>query len=172
MAQEMRLECGITSKVDMFSYGCLLFWALTGGKHPFGEMCRESKIMRSEYDLSELKGHIAYPLIKKLIHDDPQKRPEAHYILSDLTKQYKGHPTFWTEDEKLDFYCSVSDDLKASSGLQACKELEFESPVGKLKGLQKRLKQNCTGKCGKPQAECGVVSYISDKGNVENIAQL
>ena len=154
MAPEMRSEGRITRKVDMFSYGCVLYWTLTG-----------RYIGEPMYNHNELNGHIANQLVEKLIEKNPEKRPEARHILGTSTKRTsnKGHPLFWTEDEKLDFFCYLSDDLSnLHKGLldQACEELEVNSPVGKFKGLQKRMNKNCNGKCNKQTSKCGIVYYI------------
>lgn len=44
-----------TCKVDIFSMGCLFFYVLTNGCHPFGDsLRRQANIMSGEYSLKEL----------------------------------------------------------------------------------------------------------------------
>ena len=43
----------MTLKVDIFGMGCLFYYVLTNGYHPFGEVEeREYNILRSSYELS------------------------------------------------------------------------------------------------------------------------
>ena len=56
MAPEMRDGSTITKVADMFSFGCALYWALSGGKHPFGDESIEANIlMNKQTDLAELE---------------------------------------------------------------------------------------------------------------------
>jgi serine/threonine-protein kinase/endoribonuclease IRE1 len=42
-------EARLTKAVDLFALGCLYFWVLMGGEHPFGEVYdRESNIVKGE----------------------------------------------------------------------------------------------------------------------------
>jgi len=94
--------------LDIFAAGCLFYFVLTRGKHPFGESLyeRESKICKGDYNLTELeKLHLwdAKDLIEKMIELDPFKRPCAKQVLQ--------HPFFWTDTKKLSFLADVSDRL-------------------------------------------------------------
>lgn len=47
-----------TRAVDLFSLGCVLFYCITGGRHPFGNhLERDVNITKNEVDLF-LVGHI------------------------------------------------------------------------------------------------------------------
>ena len=44
-----------TCLVDIFSMGCVYYFVLTKGSHPFGDILRrQANILQQEYDLSEL----------------------------------------------------------------------------------------------------------------------
>ena len=45
----------LTKAIDIFSLGCVFYYILTGGYHPFGDRyLREGNIIKGEYDLSLL----------------------------------------------------------------------------------------------------------------------
>lgn len=93
----------LTRSVDNFSLGCVVFYVLSHGRHPYGESFeRDANILRGKADLSPVK-HLpeAYDLVKFLIDVDPSKRLTCEDAMA--------HPFFWTEEQKLDFICHVSD---------------------------------------------------------------
>lgn len=64
--------------MDLFSLGCVLFFCITKGKHPFGERLeRDSNIVKNRFDLF-LVEHIpeAVDLFSQLLHPKPEKRQE------------------------------------------------------------------------------------------------
>lgn len=70
----------LTKSVDIFALGCLFFYTLTGGEHPFGgPFERESNIVKDLKDLSWLEklgeeGEEARDLIDKMLAPDPRAR--------------------------------------------------------------------------------------------------
>ncbi|KAJ3030020.1 UNVERIFIED_CONTAM: bifunctional endoribonuclease/protein kinase ire1 [Siphonaria sp. JEL0065] len=106
-SQQMR----ITKSIDVFSAGCVFYYYLTGGVHPFGDKyTREINILRGNHRLDRLDGLLdggleAKDLIKKMIFKDPKKRPDTETILC--------HPYFWTPSQKLTFLQEVSDRLES-----------------------------------------------------------
>lgn len=70
----------LTKSVDIFALGCLFFYTLTGGEHPFGgPFERESNIVKDRKDLSWLEklgeeGEEARDLIDKMLAPDPRAR--------------------------------------------------------------------------------------------------
>ncbi|KAI5951402.1 IRE1 [Candida jiufengensis] len=98
----------LTKAIDIFSLGCVYYYILTNGLHPFGDRyLREGNIIKGEYDLSPLLKfcpHDQYEsidLISKLISANPGKRPNTSQILK--------HPLFWTNYKRLEFLLKVSD---------------------------------------------------------------
>lgn len=60
----------------MFSLGCVLFFCITGGKHPFGDRLeRDINIVKNQKDIFLVK-HIpeAVDLISRLLNPDPDLR--------------------------------------------------------------------------------------------------
>lgn len=100
----------LTRAVDVFSFGCLAYYLLTSGDHPFGARYeREVNIIRGNSDTSRLaafgeEGLEADHLIQSMIQADPTQRPRAAQILS--------HPYFWDAGKRLGFLQDVSDRLE------------------------------------------------------------
>lgn len=100
----------LTRAIDIFSLGCIFYYVLSKGKHPFGErFMREGNVIRGDFSLSDLDNSLndrylvieAKNLISQMICHDPRKRPFASQILK--------HPLFWSIPKKLDFLLKVSD---------------------------------------------------------------
>ena len=71
----------ITRAVDIFSMGCLFYYVLTDGEHPFGNLTylRDGRIMDNQFDLSALDcstndGVEAKDLISRMISPNPDDR--------------------------------------------------------------------------------------------------
>jgi serine/threonine-protein kinase/endoribonuclease IRE1 len=69
-----------TRAIDIFSLGCVFFYVLSGGNHPFGDRyMREANIVKGLYDLDQLQalgnyGHEATDLISRMVGRDPRLR--------------------------------------------------------------------------------------------------
>ncbi|GMR35830.1 hypothetical protein PMAYCL1PPCAC_06025, partial [Pristionchus mayeri] len=86
--------------MDIFSLGCIFYYVLTGGSHPFGDpILRTSHIYKGLYKLRGLKDE-SKRLIALTLSAFPASRPSAITILL--------HPLFWGMKEQLDFFCIVS----------------------------------------------------------------
>lgn len=97
-----------TKAVDIFSAGCVVFFVLTGGKHPFGvnSITRDGNILSNDVDmepLEKLELPEAVDIVSKMIHPDASERPTAEQALA--------HPFFWTDAMKLSFLVDISDRL-------------------------------------------------------------
>ncbi|GMS83937.1 hypothetical protein PENTCL1PPCAC_6112, partial [Pristionchus entomophagus] len=98
--------------MDIFSLGCLFFYVLTMGSHPYGEQVhRNSNIVKGIINLQPLdllrvplQRSLSSHLISLTLHSDPNGRPSAKSILA--------HPFFWTTSKQLGFFCDVSDWLE------------------------------------------------------------
>ena len=72
----------------------LVYYILSGGKHPFGEGARcETNILDGLYKLEHLEDEEAKDLVKRMINKTPEERPRITEVLE--------HPYFWEEDR----YC-------------------------------------------------------------------
>lgn len=106
IAPEMMLNTSRpTCKVDIFSLGCVYYYSITRGKHPFGSVLdRQSNIISGKYVLEELdedKYIISRTLIEKMLSSKPTDRPPISAILN--------HPFYWTHERELGFFQDVSD---------------------------------------------------------------
>ncbi|WFD25763.1 non-specific serine/threonine protein kinase [Malassezia nana] len=101
------LSTRLSRAVDIFSLGCVAFYLLTGGNHPFGEQYeREMRIWQHQVDLSALERFgddtiEAQSLIELMIQDQPGQRPSAVEVMR--------HPFFWPAQKRLTFLQDVSD---------------------------------------------------------------
>lgn len=75
-APEQLLHGRQTRAVDLFSLGCVLFFCITGGQHPFGDRLeRDINITKNQVDLFLLECiPEAEDLISRLLNPDPQLR--------------------------------------------------------------------------------------------------
>jgi len=96
------------NSIDVFSMGCIIYYTLTRGKHPFGDRySRERNILQSKYNVSEL-GQNCYEgrdLVEKMIAFDHLKRPSI--------KECKNHILFWSDEKKLSFLEEVIDKVES-----------------------------------------------------------
>ncbi|ODQ63386.1 hypothetical protein NADFUDRAFT_84511 [Nadsonia fulvescens var. elongata DSM 6958] len=109
-----------TRAIDIFSLGCVFFYILTNGCHPFGDKyLREGNIIRNEYDLSLLDNldtdvRESKDLISRMIARNSKQRLDANEVLL--------HPLFWPPARRLDFLMKVSDRF----------EIELRDPPSEL----------------------------------------
>ena len=118
-----------TRAIDIFSLGCVFYYVLTGGSHPFdrdGKFMREGNIIKGNYTLTELDRLGDYQweakdLVASMLDLEPRHRPDAQTILA--------HPFFWDAQKRLDFLCQVSDQFEfeprdpPSPALQALEDM-------------------------------------------------
>ena len=69
----------MTQAMDIFSLGCVFFYILSGGRHPFGEVhSREHNILRGKADLTPL---VSMPLARNLVHQMLYPDPSARFVV-------------------------------------------------------------------------------------------
>ncbi|KAI9843205.1 MAG: bifunctional endoribonuclease/protein kinase ire1 [Sclerophora amabilis] len=93
-----------TRAIDIFSLGCVFFYILSGGNHPFGDRyMREANIVKGHYKLHQLDpfGYEAMDLIEQMLDHNPRRRPDATEVMS--------HLFFWSAEKQLNFLVDVSD---------------------------------------------------------------
>ncbi|NXL85007.1 ERN1 endoribonuclease, partial [Alectura lathami] len=99
-----------TCAVDIFSAGCVFYYVMSGGQHPFGDsLRRQANILAGACQLPCLQedAHdkvVARELITSMISSEPQKRPSAPVVLM--------HPFFWSAEKQLQFFQDVSDRIE------------------------------------------------------------
>ncbi|KAK7042383.1 hypothetical protein R3P38DRAFT_2890191 [Favolaschia claudopus] len=97
----------LTKSVDIFALGCLFYYTLTSGGHPFGDRFeREANIMKDTKNLQGLEhfgeeGEEAVNLISSMLHSEAQERPDTTTCLL--------HPFFWDPNRRLTFLQDASD---------------------------------------------------------------
>nr|XP_028568505.1 serine/threonine-protein kinase/endoribonuclease IRE1 [Podarcis muralis] len=102
-----------THTVDIFSAGCVFYYVISEGNHPFGKsLQRQANILLGAYSLDflNLEKHediVARDLIEQMISTDAQKRPSANCVLK--------HPFFWSLEKQLQFFQDVSDRIEKES---------------------------------------------------------
>ncbi len=100
-----------TEPIDIFPMGCVIYYALTRGEHPFGEkMGREDNILKGNHKLASLKSDeklIYYSLIESMISLEASRRP--------LIEAVTIHPMFWSGEKKLRFFTTVGNLLNVKN---------------------------------------------------------
>ncbi|SCV71698.1 BQ2448_3286 [Microbotryum intermedium] len=97
----------LTRSIDIFSLGCIVYYVLTRGEHPFGGRYeREMNILQGKISLERLDGLgeeavEVQDLITRMVATDPRERPTAEAVLL--------HPFFWNAQKRLLFICDASD---------------------------------------------------------------
>ncbi|KAF8639142.1 hypothetical protein AX17_001632 [Amanita inopinata Kibby_2008] len=97
----------LTKSVDIFALGCLFYYTLTNGGHPFGDKYeREVNILKDAKSLNGLErfgeeGSEAVDLITQMLDPEASKRPDTMTCLL--------HPFFWDPARRLNFLQDASD---------------------------------------------------------------
>lgn len=99
-----------TAAVDVFSAGCIFYYVVSRGQHPFGDaLRRQVNILSGEYSLSHFMEDIhddviAQDLIEQMISAEAESRPSTACVLK--------HPFFWSPEKQLIFFQDVSDRIE------------------------------------------------------------
>ena len=121
-----------TIAADIFSLGCVYFYVLTGGGHPFGMLNNrrelQNSIMRNQVSLGHVltenfgcyEDELSKELIVSMIQSDVSERPTARKTLK--------HLFFWTQEKIANFYDQVGNCLeKAGTSAFFVEKLEHNS---------------------------------------------
>uniref|UniRef100_A0A8D3CH88 Serine/threonine-protein kinase/endoribonuclease IRE1 n=1 Tax=Scophthalmus maximus TaxID=52904 RepID=A0A8D3CH88_SCOMX len=99
-----------TAAVDVFSAGCVFYYVVSRGQHPFGDaLRRQVNILSGEYSLSHFMedihdDFIAQDLVEQMISPVAETRPSTACVLK--------HPFFWSSEKQLLFFQDVSDRIE------------------------------------------------------------
>lgn len=151
-----------TKAIDLFSLGCVFYYVMTQGLHPFDvggtSLGRDLNIKENRFSTDGLRLHNyqfdADDLILQMLKHDPRDRPDTATVLR--------HPYFWPVDDKLDFLCEVSDAYEyekihagpASDEMQALEELGV-NVIGPSNDFLKALPKNFITEMGKQRKYTG-----------------
>ncbi|CAB3223992.1 unnamed protein product [Arctia plantaginis] len=105
-----------TTSVDIFSLGCVFYYVLSKGHHPFGDMLRrQANILTGDYNLEQLEKVLPEEevlltkiLIRAMISSRPSARPPCETVLK--------YPMFWGKQSILNFLQDVSDQVENGGG--------------------------------------------------------
>mmetsp|Transcript_31805 Transcript_31805/g.77512 ORF Transcript_31805/g.77512 Transcript_31805/m.77512 type:complete len:941 (-) Transcript_31805:66-2888(-) len=154
----------LTKSVDVFSAGCIIYYVLTHGKHPFGpEPDREHNIIRNKSDLSGLDHFpLAQELVKSMIAHSPGDRITAN--------DAENHPLFWENDKKLAFLQDVSDRVVRTNSYALCCLMEADSKSIVGNGWDRKLHEELLSDLGKYRkynfsSVCDCLRVIRNKKN-------
>ncbi|BGP26510.1 other/IRE protein kinase [Rhodotorula toruloides] len=120
----------LTRSIDIFSLGCIFYYVLTRGDHPFGGRYeREMNILNGKASLDRLDGLgeeavEVQDLILRMVATDPRERPTADAVLL--------HPFFWNAQKRLLFICDASDRFEI---------MERDPPTATLVSLENRARE-------------------------------
>ncbi|KAF1971221.1 hypothetical protein BU23DRAFT_196940 [Bimuria novae-zelandiae CBS 107.79] len=101
---------GVKRAVDIFSLGCVFYYVLTNGSHPFDDdegwaQMREYNIKKNKASLERLELGVdseePIRLISWMVSNRPEDRPTAAEVMN--------HPFFWSAEKRLTFLCDCSD---------------------------------------------------------------
>jgi serine/threonine-protein kinase/endoribonuclease IRE1 len=99
-----------TKAIDIFSLGCVYYYVMTQGRHPFDvggtSLGRDLNIQKNNFSTKDMRElfdceYDAEDLVMQMINHYPKARPDTQAILR--------HPYFWNVEDKLEFLCDVSD---------------------------------------------------------------
>ncbi|KAG5440275.1 hypothetical protein PCANB_001845 [Pneumocystis canis] len=113
----------VSRAIDIFSMGCVFYYVLTKGIHPFGEYYfREGNIVKGSVNYSHLdflgnESFLAKDLISKMLSLDPNERPDANFVVK--------HPYFWSSEKKLSFLIDTSDRFELERHQSPSELLQF-----------------------------------------------
>ncbi|XP_060882407.1 serine/threonine-protein kinase/endoribonuclease IRE1-like isoform X1 [Labrus mixtus] len=99
-----------TCAVDIFSAGCVFYYVVSQGSHPYGKsLQRQANILLGSHSLDHLQTDkhgdiVARDLIEQMLSMEPQRRPAAESVLK--------HPFFWSLEKELQFFQDVSDRIE------------------------------------------------------------
>lgn len=132
-----------TRAIDIFSLGCVFYYCLTQGSHPFdkdGKFMREANIVKGLYNLDALTilGDYQWEakvLVGQMLSHNAKERPDAATILT--------HPFFWGAEDRLEFLCHVSDAFESEKYNE--REEDLSEPLAYLESYAPLISEDYNG---------------------------
>ncbi|XP_036408009.1 serine/threonine-protein kinase/endoribonuclease IRE1-like [Megalops cyprinoides] len=101
---------------DIQVAGMLMYYALSGGHHPFGNSVRcEINILDGRCSLDHVQDEAAKDLIEWMITREPKDRPTIEQALH--------HPYFWTKKKMLDYLIMMGNEKEVAQRDKADKDI-------------------------------------------------
>ncbi|XP_035768716.1 serine/threonine-protein kinase ppk4-like [Neolamprologus brichardi] len=167
MARETLEEESASYKksTDIQVAGMLIYYILSGGNHPFGDLnvksfkC-ESNIYNGNYSLDQVQDVVAKDLIEWMINKEPKDRPKVEECLA--------HPFFWTPKEQFQYLretgnreevenCRKADE-KLIDSLEACANGSFK--LWKNKFPEELVRKMEKDRLPYPKTTLGLLRFI------------
>ncbi|CAL8068550.1 unnamed protein product [Orchesella dallaii] len=107
---EIQEKFVMTKSTDIFSLGCVFYYVLTWGNHPYGvPLLRNGNILvnKSIFDKLDIEHKGFTWLLKAMTSKDIEKRPPSSEILK--------HHIFWSKEENINFLEDISNSSETHS---------------------------------------------------------
>ena len=162
-----------TSAVDIFSLGCVFFYMLSKGGHPFASSGSntveelQNNIGSDHFSLESLNehcngsvAHMAIDVIGSMIQNNAEKRSSVVCV--------QQHPLFWTIDKQVDFYHKTGNLLDSKKySVQLEQQLEQKSEEvfegSWMERLPKAVRNDVDGFKKQKTSIRGLLRVIRDK---------
>ncbi|CBY24252.1 non-specific serine/threonine protein kinase [Caenorhabditis elegans] len=137
IAPEVLISASTSYPVDIFSLGCIFYYVLTSGTHPFGKsLHRQANIVNGEYTLNKLADlddwSLADDLISSMLNVEPLHRLTADAVLN--------HPFFWTSEKRLAYFSDVSDRVeKEEDNSPVVRRIETDARIVVCGGWREKI---------------------------------
>ncbi|CAI2324010.1 unnamed protein product [Caenorhabditis sp. 36 PRJEB53466] len=137
IAPEVLISASTSYPVDIFSLGCIFYYVLSSGTHPFGKsLHRQVNIVKGHFSLNKLADmddwSLADNLITSMLRNDPSERLTAEAVLN--------HPFFWNSEKRLAFFSDVSDRVeKEEDGSPVVRRIESEARAVVCGGWREKI---------------------------------
>ena len=109
-----------SERIDCFALGCLVFYTLTLGQHPFGRDAAE-QVQRirvgSEPQLRVLLNKKTPSAVEAADLVQRMLSPPVRLVQGSRVRQCLSHPLFWSVAQKFQLICSVSEGLEVNQHL-------------------------------------------------------
>ncbi|ROL53009.1 Serine/threonine-protein kinase/endoribonuclease ire-1 [Anabarilius grahami] len=112
------------TSADIQVAGMLVYYILSDGKHPFGDMDREGNIRIGNYSLEHVQDIVAKDLIEWMINKEPAERLTIDEVLR--------HPYFWDNSRKNEVVKKIGDQHEVQCYIdisEACKIKKAEAAL-------------------------------------------